>query len=148
MSFGNYAVLLSPRGLTLPILTHELCHAELYARLGGVNGLTLVPRWFDEGLAVMVSEEPTHAEAVWDGLEHRGIARPALGDLVGYGDWGRAVQAYGDGRPEGPKIVYTTAGHEVRHWYSRAGADGLAKLITLLRADFPFDEAYTSGHND
>lgn len=143
LSFGDRAILLSPRGLTLPILTHERSHNELYARLWGWRGAFLtVPRWFDEGLAVVVSNEPTHSEAVWNDIERLGLARPALTELIGFGDWGRAVRTYGNGNPQSLKIVYATAGHEVRRWYAKAGPAGLARLIVQIRAGQDFDSAY------
>jgi hypothetical protein len=46
------AVMLSPRGIDPVIAAHELTHVELRARLGRAS----VPQWFDEGLAVLVSD--------------------------------------------------------------------------------------------
>ncbi|SDM81775.1 hypothetical protein SAMN04489726_3505 [Allokutzneria albata] len=48
------AVMLSPRGLDPVIAAHELSHTELHARLGSGQ----VPQWFDEGLAVLVADDP------------------------------------------------------------------------------------------
>ncbi|GAB6908546.1 hypothetical protein JCM12296A_43860 [Desulfosarcina cetonica] len=63
---GTSKILISQKGLTTPILTHEWSHAELRARMdakmGGVFGISSMPTWFDEGLAVVVSEEPSHSE--------------------------------------------------------------------------------------
>ncbi|GAA3153186.1 hypothetical protein GCM10010486_18760 [Nonomuraea roseoviolacea subsp. carminata] len=53
----NRSVMLSPRGLDTVIASHEMSHVELHARLaGGVE----VPQWFDEGLAVVVSDDPRY----------------------------------------------------------------------------------------
>jgi hypothetical protein len=49
----NRAVMLSPRGIDPVIAAHELSHVELHARVGSA----LVPQWFDEGLAVLVSDD-------------------------------------------------------------------------------------------
>ncbi|MGK5684359.1 hypothetical protein [Actinoplanes sp. URMC 104] len=60
------AVMLSPRGLDVVIASHELAHVELHARLDGE-----VPQWFDEGLAVVVSQDQRylgeHCRASLDG---------------------------------------------------------------------------------
>jgi hypothetical protein len=54
----NRAVMLSPRGLDPVIAAHELAHVELHERLG--DHRDQVPQWFDEGLAVRVSEDPRY----------------------------------------------------------------------------------------
>jgi hypothetical protein len=51
----NQAVLLSPRGLDPVIAAHELSHVEFHKRLGARR--EQVPQWFDEGLAVLVSND-------------------------------------------------------------------------------------------
>ena len=51
----NRAVLLSPRGLDPVIAAHELSHVEFHKRLGARR--EEVPQWFDEGLAVLVSND-------------------------------------------------------------------------------------------
>jgi len=52
----NRAVMLSPRGIDPVIAAHELAHVELHARLGSAS----VPQWFDEGLAVLVADDPRY----------------------------------------------------------------------------------------
>lgn len=52
------AVLLSPRGVDAVIVAHELSHIELHRRLGPASDE--VPQWFDEGLAVLVSNDPRY----------------------------------------------------------------------------------------
>lgn len=54
----NRAVMLSPRGLDPVIASHELSHVELHARL-----VKDAPQWVDEGLAVVVSQDPRYLPA-------------------------------------------------------------------------------------
>ena len=54
----NRAVMLSPRGIDPVIAAHELSHVEFHERLGAQQGQ--VPQWFDEGLAVLVSDDPRY----------------------------------------------------------------------------------------
>jgi hypothetical protein len=57
----DQALILSPRGIDTVIATHELAHAELHQRIGLVATLSRsVPQWFDEGLAVSVSDDPRY----------------------------------------------------------------------------------------
>lgn len=59
MAYMNLFVFVYPDGANATILTHELAHAELHARLGTARRLVSqpVPTWFDEGLAVLVSQD-------------------------------------------------------------------------------------------
>ena len=56
---GGYAVVrFSPRGLNRMIITHELTHVEVHQRIGFLNHMRVVfPAWFDEGLAVILSDD-------------------------------------------------------------------------------------------
>jgi hypothetical protein len=76
-TFGTLFIRLSPRGLNSMILTHEFSHVEFHARVGDVRLLTgTVPAWFDEGLAVIVSND---ARYLRPGVtsETRCLAEPA-----------------------------------------------------------------------
>ncbi|MEW9549118.1 hypothetical protein [Nonomuraea sp. NPDC050783] len=56
----NRAVMLSPRGANPVIAAHEMSHVELHARLPDADA---VPHWFDEGLAVVVSNDSRYLAA-------------------------------------------------------------------------------------
>ena len=60
-------ILLSPRGLDWHFLAHEWSHAEMRSRLT-VKAWWNMPQWFDEGIAVAVSEAPEHSEVHWQFL--------------------------------------------------------------------------------
>ncbi|UEM24879.1 hypothetical protein JL100_034645 (plasmid) [Skermanella mucosa] len=149
LAFGD-RMLLSPRGSTVHMVSHEWSHTELSARLGWLTRWVLgdLPSWFDEGLAVAVSGEPMHSEEVWRTVERRALPRPELTELMSNGDWSRAVVRYGDvqaaieGNPDHPMVVYPMVGHEVRGWLARNGRAGLLALIERLRNGDRFDAAY------
>jgi hypothetical protein len=56
---GGYPVLrFSPRGLSTTIIAHELTHVEVHERIGFLRHMRgIFPAWFDEGLAVVVSDD-------------------------------------------------------------------------------------------
>lgn len=144
LSYFSCASVFSPRGLSAPIIAHEWSHAELNARAGGWWNRRRVPRWFDEGLAVTVSEEPRHSEAVYEAARNAGAALPALSELETSRQWSAAVKKYRDPKlnPGNRAIVYAAAGHEVRAWFSQAGAPGLLKFIGEIRSGGSFAGAY------
>lgn len=131
-------------GLTAPMIAHEWSHAEFSTRVGDNFTANEIPRWFDEGLAVLVSNEPTHSEEIWQALKEEGRASPALNELESREKWLAAEKKYGATatNKEQYKIVYATAGHEVRSWYRKAGKAGLTQLIEAIRQGRPFTQAY------
>lgn len=144
-TFWTAASLFSPRGQSSAIVAHEWSHAELHTRIGFWNWLG-VPQWFDEGLAVTVSEEPRHSESVYQQDLQAGAHPPALPELVSLRQWSRAVTKYRDPKlnPRQDAIVYATAGHEVRNWFNKAGRTGLQKFCAAIDAGTNFTAAYSN----
>ncbi|HYD31594.1 MAG TPA: hypothetical protein VEB64_12150 [Azospirillaceae bacterium] len=147
LAVGWRALVLSPRALTPPMLAHEWSHTELHARVSSLFALSLpVPAWFDEGLAVMISDDPAHSEEIWQEVERRSLPRPDLASLTTLSAWNAAVVRYGDAQwAEGsgtPQILYPLAGHAVRGWYARAGREGLLALIRRVREGEDFDAVH------
>lgn len=148
----GHLVLLSPRGLNWHYIAHEWSHAEVISRLSFTAWLKL-PQWFDEGLAVAISEAPETSEAHWQLLVATNVARPTRDELLTFGSlrqWDQAVGRYGEkqnlerkarGEP-GITPVYSAAGHEVRPWLRTVGKDGLLRLIADLNARADFEVAY------
>jgi hypothetical protein len=125
-------VLLSPRGLDAVVISHELTHIELESRLGFFRCKVLMPSWFNEGLAVLVSEDPLYTEDAWIQATDNGRKAPELKDigrLLGKGSW---------------LLSYGTARREVGAWYLRVGPAGLKKLITEVKGGSDFDSAFKS----
>lgn len=150
---GKSKILISRRGLTIPILTHEWSHAELRTRMDakfdGIFGMNSIPTWFDEGLAVVVSEEPRHSEKVWERIVAQKMDTPRLDDLVTLKGWNKAAGKYGDvdcalGVPGKINVVYATAGHEVRSWHRTVGREGLLKLIDRIKSGENFENSYAA----
>jgi hypothetical protein len=145
-------ILLSPEGANWHFIAHEWSHAELYSRLS-LGAWWRNPVWFDEGIAVAVSEAPEHSEKHWQFLVSKNIPRPAREELLSLKSlkqWHSAIRQYGEhlnmqrkARGE-PLInpVYTAAGQEVRPWLAKVGSAGLIALIARLNANEEFDSAY------
>ncbi|WP_127936677.1 hypothetical protein [Nonomuraea polychroma] len=113
----NRAVMLSPRGVDPVIASHELTHVELHARLGDGQ----VPQWFDEGLAVLVSNDPRYLAPTGDRclLDSR---EPLPATLA---DWLRAASA-------DPQL-YAKAACQVSRWVgTNGGKEAVRTLIERL----------------
>lgn len=52
--WGQSFLIIGPEGNSTDVIAHELCHDELYARLGWLRVKRDVPQWFNEGLAMML----------------------------------------------------------------------------------------------
>jgi len=149
-------ILLSPRGLNWHFLAHEWSHAEMRSRLT-LLAWWHVPQWFDEGVAVTVSEAPEHSEDHWQFLVTSRTPRPApeeLHALKSLWQWLDAVHRYGEdknverkakGEPE-LNPVYAAAGHEVRPWLTDVGSSGLLALIESLNRGEDFNHAYQAAN--
>lgn len=154
--YGDY-ILLSPRGFNWHFLAHEWSHAEIRSRLK-LSAWWHVPQWFDEGLAVTISEAPEHSEAHWEFLVASNILRPSREELLTYKSlrqWLNAVEYYGEtqnierkakGEPE-IRPVYSAAGHEVRPWLSKNGSAGLMEMINRLNNGEAFEAVYNAANN-
>lgn len=90
--FNNIA--LSPRALTVEMISHEWSHVELVKRVDRIFGSREIPSWFDEGIAVIVSNDPRHNEEAWNKVTERKLPYPELNELNKLEDWNKAVGKY------------------------------------------------------
>jgi hypothetical protein len=131
-AYGDSMLLLSPRGLDAVIASHELTHIELHGRVGAFRSWRAIPSWFDEGLAVLVSEDPRYTEDAWLKATDNGCNAPKLeniGEMLGKGDW---------------LLSYGTARREVGAWYLHAGSAGLERLIAEVKNGSDFNSAFNT----
>ena len=144
-SYGDMAIRLWAKGLSARVVAHEWSHAEFYRRAGGWWYARKIPRWFDEGVAVVVANEARHSDENWQEIQRQGLPTPKFDELISFSDWGAAVNKYGETAGDVPSnlhVVYTTAGHEVRGFLSCAGPTGIASVLGAVNAGSAFDEAY------
>lgn len=141
--FGAY-VILKPDGGNIDVMSHEIGHAELLARLGWEIKTRQVPAWFDEGLALMLDYRYPQAspdyhyqrwrERVWQNFKPEQTFVP-LDSL-------RNIQHFfGKGQFHTYR-AYLSAGREVGRWLDLVGKEGLFTLINRLKAGENFMHAY------
>jgi hypothetical protein len=120
----SWSLMLSPAGINPTIATHELSHVEFHQRLGSARGK--VPQWFDEGLAVLVSDDARYLEPAVRADRCKLPYDKAR--VVTEGNWGAAT-ADGVDRP------YLQAGCVVSRWVgANGGPAAVLGLIAKLRA--------------
>lgn len=135
---GN-TILISPQGWRAAIISHELSHIELAARLDNrPDILDKVPQWFDEGMAVLVSMAHEFSDEAWEEACHKGEGSPQLSELASMADWNRVTGINGVNM----QLSYGTARQELARWYAAAGPKGLQQLIQSLKARQDFHAAY------
>lgn len=116
----------------MTILSHELTHAELHYRVGVSRSAHSIPHWFDEGLAVLVSQDPRCSFSSWCKVTNGGQNAPkpqAIGRLLGHGNW---------------LLSYGTAREMVWIRYSRVGCNGLEQLIKVFKSGASFVSAFNA----
>ncbi|TDD15671.1 hypothetical protein [Nonomuraea diastatica] len=122
----NRSVMLSPRGVNTVIASHEMAHVELHARLS--SGAD-VPQWFDEGLAVVVSDDARYLSPASAG--DRCLIEPIEPLPVTLDEW-LAVARHDAG-------TYAKSACQVSRWLrDNGGRAALATLIERLNAGEPF----------
>jgi hypothetical protein len=132
-------LVISPQGLRVPIIAHELAHVEFTTRVGGfAKVLQDVPQWFDEGQAVLISMAEEFSEIAWREATADGRDAPPLSALTAMDDWNRLTGSAG----EYMQFTYGTAHHEVSRWFDQVGPSGLQGLSQALRNGETFAEAY------
>lgn len=128
LSIGDNLILVSPGGLTLGTLTHEMTHSRLHRSMGPRNLIRQpYPTWFDEGLATHVADHPK-----WNGqvtFAHRERVR----EVRRFWQLREAFRALSVGR------TYRAAAAEVAEIEAQAGRAGLLSLIARAERGERFD---------
>lgn len=140
---GN-TILISPYGWRAAIVSHEISHVELAARLGGEPEiLDNIPQWFDEGIAVMVSMAHEFSDEAWAEACGKGEGSPRLRELESMAGWNHVTGVNGANM----QLSYGTARQEVSRWHAAVGPKGLENLIQALKSRQDFHVAYQNIEN-
>ncbi len=132
LSIADMTVMVSPGGLTLGTLTHEMTHSRLHRRMGLRNLLRQpYPTWFDEGLATHVARHPD-----WSGTV-TAASRQRVREVSRFWQWDDAYREIGVGR------AYASAAAEVATIERVAGRSGLLELIARAEAGEAFNAVLT-----
>lgn len=133
MALLDIALFLSPHGTTATIAAHELSHIELHSRIGIVKTYwRAVPQWFDEGLAVVVSDDSRYLKPA--SAEDRCLAAPDGPMPDTRAAWIESAQT---------SSLYAKAACRVSRWISgQGGSDAVIALLQAVAHGASFTEAY------
>jgi hypothetical protein len=135
IAYGSLGLRLSPRGLDPVIIAHERSHIELHGRVGLRRLLQgAVPAWFDEGLAVIVSDDDRYLLPA--GAGDRCRAEPGRQMPSERRQWGRQAGA--------DNTLYARAACRVSRWMQGAGGPaGIPGLLDRIAAGERFESLVT-----
>ena len=138
-------LVLSPSSLTTEKISYEWSHIELIQRLDDSAAIKDIPRWFAEGIAVIVSHEPKYSKAIWQKISSAKLPHPTKEELKSVEDWKKAISQYQQKiNTNEMDVTYATAGHIVRQWYQNAGKTGLLNIIAGIKAGKAFYPLYNN----
>ena len=134
LSWSTRLLLVSPRGLGATIISHELTHIE-FRNILGITSYAQVPSWFDEGLAVYVSNDlrylkppGTKDRCLVSGHDALPDTNPMWWQTLNQGNGARA---------------YALAACRVASWAEAHGGDGaLLSAIDQLKNGQPFNSVF------
>jgi len=132
-AYYDTAILLAPNGANEVIATHELSHIEFHKRIGALRAfMGTAPAWFDEGLAVIVSDDRRYIEAE----DHTDRCRMRSDEALPLTsrEWRRTAEASNG---------YALAACRVSEWMkTRGGSTAVLALARRIANGETFDAAY------
>lgn len=132
-AYGDTFILVYSQGRNAEFFAHELSHIELFSRLGNFRAVSnAVPAWFNEGIAVLVSQDERFVEMDGDGTP-RCKTEPDGPLPVTFKEW--SVAAGDRNRP-----LYAMAACQTLRWMKRRGGrQGVLDAIARIAEghDFP-----------
>jgi hypothetical protein len=140
---GTYVVI-SPQGLNVDVISHEMCHAELTHRVGWLTMTREIPQWFNEGIALMVDyrypgngmdNSYEHYLQRWQQSSLQGQIQVSLQDL-------ETVESFYRSDVFWINLAYLRSGLEVSRWLERVEQKGLLQLMQSLQEGAHFEQAY------
>ncbi|GAB3259614.1 hypothetical protein GCM10027347_23380 [Larkinella harenae] len=143
--WGDSWIVINPYGRNPDVLAHEMCHDELFTRLGWLKTQRQIPQWFNEGLAMMIDQRFTTAKDSlrryeefqdhWQQQSHGQQMVLELNEL-------KSLKGFFSGEPDRVMLAYMTAGREVSRWLSVVGRSGLRKLVEAVERGDDFAMVY------
>lgn len=147
--WGTSYLVLGPDGNNADVIAHELCHDELFARLGWWRIKRQIPQWFNEGLALMVDYRFSNP-SVWEQPDRLKQTNPVPDDdlpsfpqhpMLRLTDLETTRDFFG-GEYMHTMLAYQTSAEEVTRWLAVVGRAGVPALSTAIANGAEFSDTY------
>ncbi len=148
--WGESFLVLGPDGNNADVIAHELCHDELFARLGWWRTKREIPVWFNEGLALMVDYRFSPPD-LWEHPDRTArpnyfdtdddmmaFAQPPMLKLTNL----ETTREFFGGGYEHVMLAYQIAANEVSTWLRVVGRAGVPVLAGTVASGADFEETY------
>ncbi|GAB3885456.1 hypothetical protein [Spirosoma agri] len=148
--WGASYLVLGPEGNNTDVIAHELCHDELFSRLGWWTVKRQIPQWFNEGLALMVDyrfsspavwERPTKASRADSLFDSEPVLSFPRQPMLTLSDLETTRDFFG-GSYSHVMQAYQTSADEVARWLSIVGQPGVPALTNAMENGDDFRHTY------
>ncbi|RYC71444.1 MULTISPECIES: hypothetical protein [Spirosoma] len=149
--WGDSFLVLGPEGNNADVIAHELCHDELFARLGWWRVKRQIPVWFNEGLALMVDyrfsppdlwDKPADTPAPADSFDVDEYQLPFTQRSVLPLSELESTRDFFGGGYERVMLAYQTAADEVSRWLTTVGRANVRVLTDAVASGQEFRQVY------
>lgn len=121
--FGLY-IIIGPDGLNEDVMSHEMAHSELSARVGWYK-TNKIPIWFNEGIATQVDYRKDYSLEQWNVITNNGS------NILEVKQFDTPEEFYNNNF-ELRVNNYTLAKQELAKWLDLVGSDGLNRIINTF----------------
>lgn len=130
-------IVVSDKYLNTDVVAHELTHAELHSRIykGKFLPRSLVPTWFDEGVALQNDYRDRYSDDAWAEIVNGESEIPSLDEMDTAGE-------FYAGDKDNRMFHYVISRHEVKRWLEKNGVDKLIELLDDVNDGESFNELY------
>jgi hypothetical protein len=134
---GDNYMVLSKDALDVESITHEWSHTFLDSY---IDPSVEIPLWFNEGMAVIASEDKDYTKKTWQLILELEGGAPKLSKISG--QWSN--NALSEDKSE---LFYRTSHQEVAAWYAKLDKKSFKKFLKELKNGTAFYEAYLLSAN-
>ncbi|MCU0338372.1 MAG: hypothetical protein MUE30_00685 [Spirosomaceae bacterium] len=143
--WGASYIVLNLDGLNTDVIAHEMCHDELFTRLGWWTTTRQIPQWFNEGLALMVDYRFVPlTDSVQRYIDYKDeyLFRSNGGQIMLDLKQIASTRGFFGGDEQHVMLAYMSAGAEVARWLATVGEQRLSALTERVARGESFAKVY------
>lgn len=143
--WGTSYIVLNMDGLNADVIAHEMCHDELFSRLGWWKTTRQIPQWFNEGLALMVDYRfvaKTDSTQRYVDYKDEYLYLSRGGQVALDLDEIASMRGFFNGHEGHVMLAYMTSGMEVARWLAQVGEKKIPTLVKQVGEGQEFEKVY------